>query len=355
MITDVELKTIEKRLDGIREGILRIRTILIVTIVTSSAIMFVLFNASLSRVRSYAMDNRDKVIKSEGTKTYAEMGTEVLLDDWYRSRNIQVDLLGISVNVTDLPVVGSITLIVITIWYFYSFRQSNRSIVETLQEFSAPSWVDINADKSEVIRLRRLIYTAITQTNIFTKNDTLRVKSGADVSLRPEREKTRGTRVRSAIHWLDRLRKAGKAKFTHWLDRRLLGESDRPKWLRPELDVEIENEPATFSDRLVKFMFYLPFWTSFAILFREVINLLSSSPVYSVWRPQLVSMIVERHYWSIALAILFTGFASLCTLYLLALCNGCLDLARASNESLWEFNNETDVMERVWRQTTISK
>lgn len=381
MINDIELKTIEKRLDGIKEGIQRLRTILIITTVASSAIFFVLFNSNLSRVHSMALAERNNKVQSEG-RTFAELGKEVLLSDWYRSRNIQVNFLGVSVNVTDLPIVGSLTFTVITIWYFYSYRQTNRAIVGILEEVKEKE-KDQVITKEEIISLRKMIYTSISQTSVFTKNDTLHAageKKSESFSKRTtlvkagvESQNKRPKWLRRMFQWI----KGIAGGVMNWLDRKLLGESDRPIEYGKKTK-NVEKEPATFTDRLVIFMFYLPFWTTFSVLVRETYNLLSTSPiknssaieeieiynmmglsplqdslVFDDLSPleeflasrQIVSMYIEQHYWDIALAIFFFAFALLFVIYLLVLCNGCLEFSRASTKSLWEFNKETAEME----------
>ncbi|MBV9927556.1 MAG: hypothetical protein JOZ96_21240 [Acidobacteria bacterium] len=358
MISDIELKTIEKRLDGIKEGVQRLRTILIITIIASSAILFVLFNSNFSRIHSMAVDESGSKVQSEG-KTFAKLGKEILLSDWYKSRNIQVNFLGISVNVTDLPIVGSITLTVITIWYFYGYRQSNRAIYGILEDVSKYKRADRGLSRKEIIGLRKMVYTSIAQTSVFTKNDTLRPAAHP-----PSQNGTAGGGK-------------GRAKrVMPWLERRLLGESDRPSEYKPGENAE--SEALTFTDKLVKFMFYLPFWTTLSILMREVYNLLSYSPLQDsamnerevfatlglapplqnlsapeqlsafetfVESRQVVSMYIEGHYGDIALAFLFGVIALLFVIYLRVLCNGCLAFSRANTQSLWRFNVETTEME----------
>ena len=361
MINDIELKTIEKRLDGIKEGVQRLRTILIITTIASSAIFFVLFNSNLSRIHSMALAERNNAVKSDG-KTFAELGKEVLLSDWYKSRNIQVNFLGISVNVTDLPIVGSITLTVITIWYFYSYRQTNRAIVGILEEVSKYQETDRGKSREEIISLRKMIYMSISQTSVFTKNDTLHPAGDKHSESSSERVARGEPAVEPQVRMPNRLRiflwiKGRTAKTMNWLDEKLLGESDRPiEYGEPVKNVE--SAPATFTDELVKFMFYLPFWTTFSILIREIYNLLSSSPIKDLSATkdlpaieaflasrQIVSMYIDQHYWDITLALIFNAFALLSVIYLLVLGNGCLAFSQASTKSLWEFNEETAKME----------
>jgi len=54
--------------------------------------------------------------------------------EWVKNRTITVGLLGIRVSVDDLPVLGSLSLGIISIWLFYCVRRENRAIATLLRD-----------------------------------------------------------------------------------------------------------------------------------------------------------------------------------------------------------------------------
>jgi hypothetical protein len=337
MLNELELKTVEKRLDAIKDSVTRTRKVLIVMTVACAAMLFAVFNSNLSRIRTFAVDQKDMPLVAVN-KTYKDIGTEILISDFYKSRNITVGLLGISINVTDLPVLGGTTLVVITIWYFYSYRHSNRLIVELLNDVNShannkepekdneKTFLEKNKEKS-FIELRNFIYQSITMNSVFTKSDTLT---------------TDNSRASADKAYLDRI--------SNWL----LSESDQPISLKGD-DTNVQSEPLTFSDKIVKFMFYLPFWTLTIVILRELLNLLSPSTIlgkevqmqcefvyFNLCSGLAFSMYNQGHYFDLGLTLIFIIIGASCAAYLRILCNGCLAFSRASNESLWKFKTQTE-------------
>jgi hypothetical protein len=63
-----------------------------------------------------------------------EDNKRALSKEWIENQNVRINLLGISVNVDQFSLIGSFTLMVITIWMLFSVRRENRSIVTLLRD-----------------------------------------------------------------------------------------------------------------------------------------------------------------------------------------------------------------------------
>ncbi|HEY0545181.1 MAG TPA: hypothetical protein VGC91_07275 [Pyrinomonadaceae bacterium] len=168
-MNEIQLETIKIRLEGIRQAITRSRFTFLVSIITSVAIFVTAWNAYLSwdggfvkqphwshddhfeslerAKRLKDLENEFKIAQSDLAQAKVDPQdvselkinpaqlTEVtdhaqkeLISEWVRNRTITIGLLGIRVSVDDLPVLGSLSLGIISIWLFYSVRRENRAI-----------------------------------------------------------------------------------------------------------------------------------------------------------------------------------------------------------------------------------
>jgi hypothetical protein len=130
----VELKTIEIRLNGVKESTQRSRFIFIVMTIVACAILITLWNSTLSWDTGYA--SLSKVPSAEENLLKQRIGSnrDLVITEWVKNLVISVGLLGIRVSGTDLAVIGSASLIVVMTWYFYSQRRENRAIVSLLRD-----------------------------------------------------------------------------------------------------------------------------------------------------------------------------------------------------------------------------
>lgn len=122
----IELKTIELRLNGIKEAAQRSRFVFIIMSIVSSVLIITLWNTSLSW-------DRDIVYASQHSTNPLYTA---LANEWIKGQVVPVGIFGLSirVSVSDLSVIGSICMVIITMWYFYSQRRENRAIVTLLQD-----------------------------------------------------------------------------------------------------------------------------------------------------------------------------------------------------------------------------
>lgn len=160
-LSEIEFKTVELRVNGIKESIQRSRFVFVIMTIACSAILFTIWNSNFSRERTFAFE-RNPITAGKDKLTVQELGKRTLIEDWYKSRSIKIGLLGVQVDVADFSLIGSFALIVITIWYFYSQRQVNRAIIDLVGEKDT----DKNRYNEEV---RRFIYYGIIQNALFSK------------------------------------------------------------------------------------------------------------------------------------------------------------------------------------------
>jgi hypothetical protein len=122
----VELKTIEVRLAGVKEATQRSRYVFIIMTIVTAAILISLWNSMLAWDRGMAFEKRSEdILIAENQKN--------VTSEWFKNTAISVGLLGIRVGTFDLAAIGSSSLIVIMVWFFFCQRRENRAIVGLLR------------------------------------------------------------------------------------------------------------------------------------------------------------------------------------------------------------------------------
>jgi hypothetical protein len=151
----VELKTIEIRLNGVKDATHRSRFVFTVMTIMTAAILISLWNATLSWERGMAFENRNEnaVIASNQDTARSE---------WLKNLVVSAGLLGIRISASDLAVIGSSSLIVIMVWFFFSQRRENRAIVGLLRHCSD------GFERNELSKdVCKLVYEGIVQSIVF--------------------------------------------------------------------------------------------------------------------------------------------------------------------------------------------
>lgn len=151
----VELKTIELRLNAVKEATHRSRAVFLVMTVVCAMILFGLWNAIVSWERELAKEKistQDKVKDNQKTAT----------DEWIKNLYVSVSLLGIKVSTNDLAVTGSLSLVIITVWFFFVQRRENRAIVSLLQYCA-----EEDEKKALSNGVFKLVYEGIAQNIVF--------------------------------------------------------------------------------------------------------------------------------------------------------------------------------------------
>lgn len=120
--------SIELRLDAARDALARSRTAFLVSTVISVAILVSAYNAYLSWRRDFVFQG-----SWPGNEPTA-FAQQKLISEWVTSHDISVSLIGVRFSVSDASVLGSLSLFIITIWFYYIMRRENHLIGRLLQD-----------------------------------------------------------------------------------------------------------------------------------------------------------------------------------------------------------------------------
>src|ERR1051325_375698 len=164
----INLKTVELRLTSVREALQRSRFVFLVMTIASSAILFTLWNDRFSRDKDLAFNSpsySDSVIASDRPEPIHVFGRQQLVTEWYKNRIIQIGLLGIRLSVSDLSLIGSFTLVVITIWFYYSQRRENQALVTLLRDVHG-GYIGKNG-----LAIREMVYQGIKHSLVFIRTE----------------------------------------------------------------------------------------------------------------------------------------------------------------------------------------
>jgi hypothetical protein len=81
-----------------------------------------------------------------------------LRKSWIENSRLRIALLGIDIAGTDATLLGSVSLYIISLWFFYSMRRENHLIANLL----------IDADRSTDQEIKLAVYHGIASYTVFT-------------------------------------------------------------------------------------------------------------------------------------------------------------------------------------------
>jgi len=132
------------RLDGIKECSRRTRVSFLVAIIVSMAIVISLYNSYLSWTRMLILDLADIAQKQESLPKdqQADMPKDYitkelqnrLVENWVKTNNVSAPVLGITVGSSDAAVLGSLSLVICSIWFFFCARRENHAVWGLLRD-----------------------------------------------------------------------------------------------------------------------------------------------------------------------------------------------------------------------------
>lgn len=166
---EINLLTIQLRLEAVKEATKRGRLAFLVSTVASLAILITVWNAYASWNRFIPLSENGAFPKTEVTQA----AQKELLAEWVRSQTISVGLLGIRVIIFDAAFLGSISVFVISIWFFYSLRRANRTIGFLLSD-----------TREEGDPIKNLIYHGVVNHLIFAETNHGEKDAPKDVPIR---------------------------------------------------------------------------------------------------------------------------------------------------------------------------
>ncbi len=133
------------RLEAARDALIRSRYSFLAVTIVAMAFLIAQFNQSLSWERYISSDPEVK-------------------KEFLRNHTIYNSLIGISIDVNDAPVLGALSLFILTMWFFYSMRRENHLIAGLVSDAVAENDEDI----------MRYVYHGISSFLVFitiTQND----------------------------------------------------------------------------------------------------------------------------------------------------------------------------------------
>ena len=157
------------RIEATIEAQKRSRIAFIALIIVSLAFIIANWNASLSWEKFIAFKNKFGVeMKKDGSKDLTKDDKEkvnkvlkesqkILLEEWVRSQTISVPFLGLHIGHSDGAVLGSFSLLIISLWFYLSMRRENEIIGTLLRD---------SQDKSQEIRSK--IFYGVTSYLLFS-------------------------------------------------------------------------------------------------------------------------------------------------------------------------------------------
>jgi protein-S-isoprenylcysteine O-methyltransferase Ste14 len=300
-------KSIEMRLTAVKEAMQRSRFVFIVMTIASTAILFTLWNDRFSRDKDLAFTapaySDTQIVQGKPTPLHV-YGRQQLVSEWYKNRIIQVGILGIRLSVSDLAIMGSFTLVVITIWFYYSQRRENRATVSLLRDV-----------QTESAAVRDMVYQVTKHSSIFIKTEE---------SDEPLEGLSDSSQVSSA---------------GNGATRKSPGAKDAAADGKP-----VEHEE-TITDKVVRFLAFLPFWTVIAIMGRDIAALFMRSPTAGNNLPLGQILIDEARRGALSwdstypliYVLIFDTVALLCAVYIYKLCKRSRAFALATRNTLSEF------------------
>lgn len=132
-------ESIVARLDGAREAQRQTRFTLGMMALISMMMLILSYNAYLSYDLGWLAARTTKGIAPlDSAFTVEDILTHQALQDWAASRNATIDLLGIRVSVDDIPVLGTISLVVVSLWLLLVTRRENHTVGSLLRDTDTP-------------------------------------------------------------------------------------------------------------------------------------------------------------------------------------------------------------------------
>jgi hypothetical protein len=141
------------RVRAARDAQVRTRFAFLASTVISVALIIVIFNFEFSWYRNFA----NKTDFHKVAEVQQEVQKEIL-KNWVDSSRLKIAVLGIDLGGSDATLLGSISLYILTTWFYYCMRRENHLIARLL----------IDADRSNDDDIKLAAYHAINSYTVFT-------------------------------------------------------------------------------------------------------------------------------------------------------------------------------------------
>jgi len=157
LTNEIDNNDIQIRLEAAKEALKRSRFAFFASTVVSLAIIITVYNATFSYYRMFPIKGQwEEESKLSPEARVTQQMQKTLMDEWVRSTTITISLLGIRIGVSDLAALGTLGLLIISIWFFPTVRRENRVIGSLLK-----------ATKKEPLQIRNMIFSGIVSYLVF--------------------------------------------------------------------------------------------------------------------------------------------------------------------------------------------
>jgi hypothetical protein len=126
------------RLTAARDAQSRTRYAFVAATIISVAILINEFNATFSWYIQFVLNEKVPV------NAITEMAQRQLIQEWVKSDRMTVSMLGVNFGMSDAAILGSLSIYILSLWFFVCIRRENHLIVDLLSYASQKADEDAN-------------------------------------------------------------------------------------------------------------------------------------------------------------------------------------------------------------------
>lgn len=152
------------RVEGVKDAQRRSRSVFAIITVVSIALLISTWNSYLSWYRLYTKSQLALPSATSPSGSIQDEMTRSLILDWSESRRVTVPLLGVSIGNSDGLLLGTFSLLVLSLWFYMILRKENNLIGDLIRDAHVQSGE--HAD-----RIRRFVYHGIVSQLVFISLD----------------------------------------------------------------------------------------------------------------------------------------------------------------------------------------
>lgn len=293
-VDELELKTIEIRLTSIKDATQRSRFVFIIMTIISSAILIVLWNATFSWDSGLAGLSRD-IFSTDASVQRTIFNRDQIIGEWIKNQVVSIGLLGIRISVVDLAVIGSLSLIVTMVWFFFSQRRENRAIVTLLRD------VYEACEKKRVSKeVCQLVYHGIVQSVVF-----IDMGGGDNPISGIKRDGSPPSETKKSFH----------------------------SYLLSKIPLRT----------VLSYLVYLPPFTILMIFIADILSLCFPSSIRDCKNALIWCLFSEGEGFSILKIIMFEITALWAIYYTWGICDACKEFSKSTADTIKEFRKELNI------------
>src|SRR5438270_11116273 len=117
----------KERIEGAQEAIKRSRWVFLILTLVSLALLITAWNAYFSWTRDFLTPKKSTPNNWPSDQVVAH-AQQHLIEEWVKSQMIDISPLGIHIGMSDAAPLGGVTVIILSIWFYFSPMCENRTI-----------------------------------------------------------------------------------------------------------------------------------------------------------------------------------------------------------------------------------